>query len=293
MLKLDIRTLAIFVSFISVITGLIMITVYRTRKTYPGFIWWVWSAFLFMSGTMMLGFRAVLPDFITIIVANTLISMSFAALPVGVLLFSGKEVRWQLFFLPILLVLTTFLYFTYISPSVSLRIVVISLAAAFFYIISVHYVLALNKSTMTGRGTLLVVPMLLQALFFIFRAVYTLLFEMGIQNFLSSSFVQALSFLFLAGGNIAIYIGLIIMNSQRLEYELREATAAIKTLQGIVPICMHCKQIRDDKGYWNQLEAYISTHTEAQFSHAICEGCLAELYPEPEAQQPHSRPAAA
>ncbi len=62
--------------------------------------------------------------------------------------------------------------------------------------------------------------------------------------------------------------------------ELEHALAEIKTLKGIVPICMHCKQIRDDKGYWNQLEKFISEHSEAQFSHGICENCLVKHYPE-------------
>ena len=62
--------------------------------------------------------------------------------------------------------------------------------------------------------------------------------------------------------------------------QLEEANDKIKTLQGIIPICMHCKEIRDDKGYWNQLEKYISEHSEVQFSHGICEKCLKEHYPE-------------
>ena len=58
------------------------------------------------------------------------------------------------------------------------------------------------------------------------------------------------------------------------------AEEQIKTLQGIIPICMHCKEIRDDKGYWNKLEKYISEHSEVQFSHSICDECLEKLYPE-------------
>ncbi len=54
----------------------------------------------------------------------------------------------------------------------------------------------------------------------------------------------------------------------------QKAEAEIKVLQGIIPICMYCKEIRDDKGYWSQLEGYISQHSEAQFSHGICEKCL-------------------
>lgn len=62
--------------------------------------------------------------------------------------------------------------------------------------------------------------------------------------------------------------------------ELEQAAEKIKTLSGIIPICMHCKQIRDDKGYWNQLEAFISKHSDAQFSHSLCENCLEKYYPE-------------
>ena len=62
--------------------------------------------------------------------------------------------------------------------------------------------------------------------------------------------------------------------------ELREALDQIKTLRGIVPICMNCKKIRDDQGFWNQVEVYVCAHTEAEFSHGICPECMKELYPE-------------
>jgi len=54
----------------------------------------------------------------------------------------------------------------------------------------------------------------------------------------------------------------------------------VKTLSGIVPICAHCKKIRDDKGFWNKVEIYVSQHTEAQFSHGLCPACAKALYPE-------------
>lgn len=54
----------------------------------------------------------------------------------------------------------------------------------------------------------------------------------------------------------------------------------IETLKGIVPICSYCKQIRDDKGYWNQVDAYISEHTEAEFSHGICPNCMERYHSE-------------
>jgi hypothetical protein len=51
-------------------------------------------------------------------------------------------------------------------------------------------------------------------------------------------------------------------------------------LKGILPICAHCKKIRDDAGYWHPVEEYIRGHSEAQFSHGICPNCAREFYPE-------------
>lgn len=65
---------------------------------------------------------------------------------------------------------------------------------------------------------------------------------------------------------------------EQLIHELQEAFAKIKVLSGFIPICASCKKIRDDQGYWNQLEAYIQSHTEAQFSHGICPDCATALY---------------
>jgi PleD family two-component response regulator len=62
--------------------------------------------------------------------------------------------------------------------------------------------------------------------------------------------------------------------------ELEKALAEIKVLQGIIPICSSCKQIRDDQGAWQQMEIYITEHSDALFSHGICPDCVKKLYPE-------------
>jgi len=62
--------------------------------------------------------------------------------------------------------------------------------------------------------------------------------------------------------------------------ELQSAIEQIKTLKGLVPICAWCKKVRNDKGYWEQVEAYVSRYTEAQFSHGICPDCVKKAYPE-------------
>jgi PAS domain S-box-containing protein len=62
--------------------------------------------------------------------------------------------------------------------------------------------------------------------------------------------------------------------------KLAAALAKVKKLSGLLPICSHCKKIRDDKGYWNQIESYIHEHSEAVFSHGICQECAKKHYPD-------------
>jgi DNA-binding response OmpR family regulator len=59
--------------------------------------------------------------------------------------------------------------------------------------------------------------------------------------------------------------------------ELEDALSRVKTLQGLLPICSYCKKIRNDRNYWQQVEGYISDHSEAQFSHGICPECYARF----------------
>ena len=67
---------------------------------------------------------------------------------------------------------------------------------------------------------------------------------------------------------------------EKLIAELQDAAAKIKTLGGLLPICSNCKKIRDDKGYWKQIESYIRDHSEAEFTHSMCPICAKKFYPE-------------
>ena len=67
---------------------------------------------------------------------------------------------------------------------------------------------------------------------------------------------------------------------RELNKKLEDSINEIRILRGILPICASCKKIRDDKGYWNQIEEYLEQHSEAQFSHGLCPECTEKLYPE-------------
>lgn len=67
---------------------------------------------------------------------------------------------------------------------------------------------------------------------------------------------------------------------KKLNSELQSALDEIRKLNGLLPICASCKKIRDDKGYWSQIESYIMEHANVQFSHGICPDCAEKLYPD-------------
>jgi len=89
-------------------------------------------------------------------------------------------------------------------------------------------------------------------------------------------------------GKITHYQGIVLDITERKRAEetlmqernkLQDALAKGKMLSGLLPICASCKKIRDDKGYWNQIESYIRKHSEAEFSHSLCLECAKRLYP--------------
>lgn len=84
-------------------------------------------------------------------------------------------------------------------------------------------------------------------------------------------------------GEFAGYIGSCIDVTEQVQARavlLDAHEKEIKALKGMLPICGSCKKIRDDKGYWNQIEVYIRDHSEAEFSHSICPDCAKKLYPD-------------
>jgi hypothetical protein len=96
------------------------------------------------------------------------------------------------------------------------------------------------------------------------------------------------AFFLIAGGVVALVVagayrlrvrGL-LAREREMARRVDQALADVKVLSGLLPICASCKKIRDDRGYWNQLEQYIGEHSQAAFSHGICPECVNRLYPE-------------
>jgi hypothetical protein len=73
---------------------------------------------------------------------------------------------------------------------------------------------------------------------------------------------------------------LVELEREKLIADLKTALSEVKTLSGLLPICCSCKKIRDDSGYWRQIEMYVKERSNAEFTHGICPDCAKKLYPD-------------
>jgi ligand-binding sensor domain-containing protein len=99
-------------------------------------------------------------------------------------------------------------------------------------------------------------------------------------HFYQTAWFYALVFIALTGmiaGGYRLRVWQLLRRERELRVRIQEATANIKTLGGLIPICSNCKKIRNDKGYWDQVEGYIQQHSETTFSHDICPDCTQKL----------------
>lgn len=102
-------------------------------------------------------------------------------------------------------------------------------------------------------------------------------FEAGVDDYITKPFQEAeLHSRIRAAERIVSLQG----DLQRKVHELASALEHVRTLQGLLPICMHCHKVRNEKNLWQKLEAYIEDHSDTRFSHALCEECLEKYYPE-------------
>ena len=117
----------------------------------------------------------------------------------------------------------------------------------------------------------------LGGIFWVFEAiVHAVVFKKG--DFIDELFTDDPEEIWMRLAVIALFIGFGVF-AQFTFNKLQQASKQIKILTGLLPICAKCKKIRDDNGYWNQIEVYIRDHSEAEFSHGFCQVCAEQYYP--------------
>lgn len=276
----DIRSLAITSSVVSLVLCVCMVYVFITRKTYAGFRYWTIASVLYSVGMVLMGLRGLMPDGFSIIIANGFLVGGSCLIAHGLNEFFDRSSSRRLLALLTATCVTLCVYYTYFSPNVNARIIIVSSVIAFVYSYCSFLIFKFFPRILNGRNSFLVTVFFLQGIWNVIRVYYAFYIEGRIADYMYASSFHGLTTVIFFSGNILLILGLVAMNFQRMEYDLLTALEEVKTLQGIIPICSSCKKIRDDQGIWNQIEAYISTHSEAEFSHGICPECVKKLYPD-------------
>lgn len=279
-MNLDIRTLAVSGCIIIGIFAVWLIIVKRNQKTYDGFCeWMISSIFLFISN-LLLSFRNLIDDFSSIVISNTLFILSLILIEIGVNKFFNRKNMFPFHFVTISLLFTAMIYFTYFELSLFARIVIVSGLTTVYCLRTVWIFLSKNSLFLEFKNLDIIVSLIVFGVWQIYAVFFTISFHPSTNNYMESGIFQAFDLLVTSSVFTFIYIGLVNMNSSRLEFELHQANHEISTLSRFLPICANCKKVRDDKGYWENVEDYISHHSSAKMTHSICPECTKIMYPE-------------
>ncbi|HLZ20277.1 MAG TPA: hypothetical protein VKO67_11710 [Smithellaceae bacterium] len=277
---LHIRTL-IFVSGItSLILFVCMLYIWKHQKTYPGFLRWTFSSLLNAAGMLLVSYRGILPDFITIIISDILLMAAMMLITSGFSLFARQKPRERLHIGILLIYSVIMLFLTYGWPDFNLRVIVYSMIQAALCIANAWILYKHVPGVLPNREVLYSWFFAVCAVIPILRAIASSLDASGATEMMAAGVYHQMAVLIGLNFYIIVDIGLIILTAQRIDYELNKAKDEIKTITGLIPICSNCKKIRDDKGSWTLLESYFADHTDIMFSHGLCPDCVKELYPD-------------
>ena len=289
---MDIKTLILCNALVPFFLFLALVFFWYYQKTYPGFVQWTIATLVVAIAFLLLLLRPIMPLWVNIIVMNSFFLCGALLRLGGVVRFmSGQSLR-RGWYAGLVLCFGALFFFYFVIDVISLRTYCVSI---FFFLMGLRGgVEVIRFAPRESRPQYLATSGIyfFAGLIVLVRSISVLMekqFSMFDPGTLYAAFFLLAMFI-----EIAFGLSFLMMNSQRLEAELRRSEvsladtvselkktlAEVKTLQGFIPICANCKKIRDDAGYWQQVEKYISDHSEARFSHGICPDCLQKLYPD-------------
>lgn len=226
---LDIRTLTFVLMLVSAILSLLMLYIWRTNKTYPGFGLWTLANCVGAVGFFLMGTRGVAPDFISIVIANTLTMGCLALTLAGIRTFAGKSTSKILCIAALLAQAGALAYYTYAVPDVPTRIYIASILAVGFSAWIGYEFLKLQQTDRLFATSFGAKVFGLFALFMASRVVLTFYFS-HLDNLYSPDWIQSLTFMMLIIFVMIWTVNFIMLNSERLQRELRVAQVELEKI---------------------------------------------------------------
>ncbi len=291
-MNLDVKTIFIADALTTALISLALFFYGKTYKTYPGFKHWTAGSLAASLAFAASALRGTIPEWISVLLVNGAGVFAFIVRLDGVAMFvQGKAVKRFLYaVVPLEMALAGFFYFVHDSIDIRLAMITACACPCIWWIAAIFTDAAIREKkpfySMAG-----VIAMIYGTTSLVRTTFWFLDSPVGIFDNTLYSAVFFLSVLV-----FEVWFGLLflMMNSRRLEEELvagektlkeqvvmlNKAMSEVKVLKGLLPICSSCKKIRDDDGYWTQLETYIDRHSEATFTHGVCPECAARMMTE-------------
>lgn len=275
---LDIRSLAAASAFVCLALALGMLAVRATRRTYPGFGLWVAAACSGAVATALLALQGRFAPWITVVVPNLFVGLYSALNAAGLERFLARRPSWAAYAVLLAVDLAASLVFTYTAPSVTLRMVVVTLVMGLLACWCAVLV-AREAPRVLGRANHLVTAAFGALAAWSFVRVAVLLPGSDAANALAANRTgQAVLFALFPGITALVAFALTALDLQRVEHDLQAAADEVRLLRGVIPICAGCKRVHEAQG-WTPLDQYVRARSEAEFSHGLCPDCAARLYP--------------
>ncbi|MCB2189305.1 MAG: hypothetical protein KQJ78_23045 [Deltaproteobacteria bacterium] len=277
---MDIKTIFLTEAAVLVTIALVMAYLRITRHTYPGFGYWTTAVACLTVGCDLVALRSVLPDWLSIFVGNSLVGCSFILLLHGLRLFCGRPANLLRETAPFLALFLVFNYFWLATPSLIGRITLMSTVMVFYLGWGAIVAWRGFPVVMGSRDILSVGGMLGLALIGLTRPVMLLAGAEGSHDLLRGGVSEQIFHLVSFLSYLTLCVALIKVNSQRLEYDLGQTRGTLSTLQGLLPMCSNCKNIRDEEDHWHSVESYLRTRSAAQVTLGLCPDCGREISPD-------------
>jgi diguanylate cyclase (GGDEF)-like protein len=228
-LLLDVRTLSYVNMMAALAIGFAMVFIWRTRKTYPGFVLWIIANFASIAGYFLLSWRDLWPDWITVLAANLLIFLYPLFVYEGIRGFLGRASRKWLILGLVVGMGAILLFFTYVDNNITVRTVAISGLSAVMFGLCAYEMFSSSSRPIPSSYQFTAAYFIVYAIFSLVRATITWLTP-PLQNLFEPNWLQSLVFLFTLPFGFIWTIGIMILNHERLEHELTNAQSKLRQL---------------------------------------------------------------
>ena len=271
---------------ICAIIAVLMTEAWYHSNNRPSLKFWMVAAWIMLVADILFAARVILPSAVDRIVPTLLVTIGQTVLCFGARVCAGKSIPLRCGIAVVLIHLVALVAFYLLDPSSSWRRVVNGTIWAGLALVS-YRSLCQSPPVYWRSLTAPAKVFALHAIFHVIRLVVAFAFE-NTESTTIATTINIMGDLEVSFFMVALFVGLLIAHLRERNEQLTAALAEVKALSGLLPICAWCKKIRDDDGYWTQVDQYFRNHTALKFTHGVCTECAENMEDEVLAPDPSS-----